>query len=833
MNLFRICSCVSTATAVFVALCALSRAANAQSCGQWVPGDGVPGVAYYSLPSGLTTAPQPIVIRERPQSTVWDPDGDGPASSLLIVCGRFVAAGQTKSLGGLIAWNGLEWVDPGVTRPPLGAKFVATFRGRLIAASQTRVAEWTGSSWNVLAELSDLRTYGSDRIGVQMLAVLDDTLYVGGGFRSHGGQPCTGLIAWNGQSWSSSAVDTTWVPLTMARSPDGSLVLGGFRYREGTSSIGFASELQSGAWVSMDAGLQGFVFSLTTHENALYAAWGPGAGSSYGDTGLWAFGTWVSLGLYSSQHNGLVSDPEGLLVVGSSYIPVNGPGPRPIAGVFRYRNAGWGVLGDSGLGVASHASRFGDQLLTIGSGTVQSRVVSAAVWEDGVWRPTADGVGHTVSCIAEWNGRAVAAGGSSVSVQSDSGWRLLAANLYGVHGLVAVGRQLFIAYNGENQPARLAVFDDQGGRFVPSPMPALARITDMVAFNNALVVATRTGQLMQWDGGAWEQMAPFPPSFEGLSGVNVLYLYNGELLVGCSNTDPTHTLIGWDGQTWRSMGERFPSGVYAVKGVCEFEGRLHADLEGWGGGLFRLEDEAWVRVVGNEFNTHSYAGQLVAYRNQLFRQGAEQLHGNRWIPLVVSTFGIESNTIEVVNDQLCIGRSRPAVLDDGAFVGYLCRWVSGGPTPTFTQSDTRSFSARGRGTATFVVGECSDDLVSATLIRDGTPFNTMSRTVIPQGRAQARAATVQIALAGPEGAGEYRIEAWSRCGTFLSEPFNLEIRCAADFDGDHAVTVVDLLNYLDAWYARTPDAEHGTSYTNNVTIQDLLNFITDYITGCP
>ncbi|HRJ50705.1 MAG TPA: hypothetical protein PKU91_09235, partial [Phycisphaerales bacterium] len=62
-----------------------AASANAQTpwCdGHWIPGEGIPG----------TKAPIHVAAE-------WDPDGDGPASSILVVGGEFTWAGDVTSIG--------------------------------------------------------------------------------------------------------------------------------------------------------------------------------------------------------------------------------------------------------------------------------------------------------------------------------------------------------------------------------------------------------------------------------------------------------------------------------------------------------------------------------------------------------------------------------------------------------------------------------------------------------------------------------------------------------------------------------------------------------------
>src|SRR5262245_13062686 len=84
-----------TLLACLVASLVTPMPASGQCPSDWLPGDGIPGVngVVYDM-------------------TRWDPDGDGPESSLLIVGGEFSLAGETFA-NNVAAWDGTTWRDLG------------------------------------------------------------------------------------------------------------------------------------------------------------------------------------------------------------------------------------------------------------------------------------------------------------------------------------------------------------------------------------------------------------------------------------------------------------------------------------------------------------------------------------------------------------------------------------------------------------------------------------------------------------------------------------------------------------------------------------------------
>lgn len=139
------------------------------------------GSAWQSLGTGFSAAARAL--------TVWDPDGTGPERSLLIAGGSFATAGGT-AVNQIAAWNGAEW-----------------------RALSTGVSS-TGASPSV----GGLLSWDHDES-----AATPDMLLARGVFDMAGGQPASGIAAWDSSAWGpvgtglagitfSLAYMTTWDP---------------------------------------------------------------------------------------------------------------------------------------------------------------------------------------------------------------------------------------------------------------------------------------------------------------------------------------------------------------------------------------------------------------------------------------------------------------------------------------------------------------------------------------------------------------------------------------------------------------------------------------------
>jgi hypothetical protein len=56
------------------------------------------------------------------------------------------------------------------------------------------------------------------------------------------------------------------------------------------------------------------------------------------------------------------------------------------------------------------------------------------------------------------------------------------------------------------------------------------------------------------------------------------------------------------------------------------------------------------------------------------------------------------------------------------------------------------------------------------------------------------------------------------------------VLCPADFNRDQHVTVQDIFDFLDAWFAGNPDADFNMDGATNV--QDIFDFLSAWFTGC-
>ena len=55
--------------------------------------------------------------------------------------------------------------------------------------------------------------------------------------------------------------------------------------------------------------------------------------------------------------------------------------------------------------------------------------------------------------------------------------------------------------------------------------------------------------------------------------------------------------------------------------------------------------------------------------------------------------------------------------------------------------------------------------------------------------------------------------------------------CRPDFNGDHAVNVSDIFDFLSAWFAGNPNADFNS--VGGISVQDIFDFLSAWFVGCP
>lgn len=273
-------------------VCALGwkGAAQAQCDPQWLPGDGLPGV------NGTVYA-----------TTVWDPDGPGPLTALVVVGGSFtlagdvsvtniatcdLATGQWAALG-----SGTSAAVRALTTMPNGDLVVGgnfTTAGGVVVNS---IARWDGVAWGALD--SGMSGGASGPYVYALSTLANGDLVAAGDFTSAGGVGATRIARWDGTSWSALDSGIGGTVLALSTLPTGDLVAGGSFTTAGGVAANFIARWDGITWSTLGSGTNATVRALTILPTGDLVAGGHftfAGGVAAGRIARWNGAAWSALG---------------------------------------------------------------------------------------------------------------------------------------------------------------------------------------------------------------------------------------------------------------------------------------------------------------------------------------------------------------------------------------------------------------------------------------------------------------------------------------------------------------------------------------------------------
>lgn len=567
---------------------AMVPAVSAQCANGWVSTGGLPGV------NGVVYA-----------STMFDPDGPGPAPAQLVVGGEFSAAGNVPAAN-IAAWDTATGVWS-----PLGAGIVGGVKsltilpnGDLVAGGTTRVSRWNGATWQPLGGVFVDSLYASPAINA--LAVLPNgDLVAAGWFSSAGGTPASHIARWDGTSWSALGSGLNAFVRALTTLANGDLVAGGLFTNAGGVPADRVARWNGATWSALGTGIGNSVYSLASLPNGdLLAGWNVNNGASPPTSFVWRWNgtSWSQLGttMLAGTMNALTVLANGdVLAAGDSVVGA-------IPGFCqRWNGSSWSPLGPGPLGVVHAVTQLPNaQVVVCGNFAYVAGVQASGVakWSGTAWQslgvPGMTGLGWALAALP--NGDLVA-GGNAVVRWNGTGWTQLGGvfGANGVHRVTAlaalpggdlVAGGYFLSAGGV--PANcIARWDGTAWLPMGSGMfgnvRALAVLPDgsLVAGGDFVLAGAASGaSIARWDGTAWSSFAG-GVSFGGASAGDVSALAvapNGDLFVAGSfdraGSVSANNIARWNGSTWSALG----SGAGGVVGSLAIppDGSLIA------GGLF-------------------------------------------------------------------------------------------------------------------------------------------------------------------------------------------------------------------------------------------------------
>ncbi|MGE3173839.1 MAG: hypothetical protein AB7O97_14540 [Planctomycetota bacterium] len=688
-----------------LAAVALFAATAASQCApQPLPGLGTPGVGLFDTAPGVVHA-----------TTLWDPDGAGPAGPVLVLGGDFSTLGTTPAAN-------IGTYDPSTgATAALGSGTNNTVRGLAVTAAGDLIAvgsfqqaggvaasfaaRWNGTAWSPLGA-------GLNGPGYSVLGLPGGDVVVGGQFTQAGGVATNLAARWNGSTWSAMGFPLAGGKVAaLATLANGDVVAGNdFVYRwNGTS------------WLQLGT-LSGVFSALQLLPNGDLAAAGLASGvlNSPGKIARWDGANWLPFGTDPNDDvRALAVLPNGDLVAGGEFTLINGVAANRIA---RFDGVQWQPLAGGATydltvgvlpGVFALRTLPGGDLAAGGAFRYAGGVPadSIARWNGTAWTPLAIGTNGTVLQIVELqNGDRLAVGdftsidgvaANRVARFDGVQWQPLGSGVDKLclaatelpNGDLVVGG-LFL--NAGGQPAsHIARWDGAAwhamGVGIDGDVFALATMPngDVVAgggFNNA--GGAPAGRIARWNGSAWSAMGTFGGAIAELLVARDGTLFAGGFFLSVDNAPAIH-VAHFDGTTWSPLGGgtdaivqamvQLPGGDVVAAGAAPL---LTNHLYRWDGSL-------WTSFAG-PLPSNSRVNGLAALPGGDLIVGGLGLPGStptnsvnlaRWNGVawseVAQTEAWVRDVAVLADGSIVIGGSFHLV--DGAAVAYHARLVSACP----------------------------------------------------------------------------------------------------------------------------------------------------------
>ncbi|MCU0862514.1 MAG: hypothetical protein MUC36_01860 [Planctomycetes bacterium] len=621
---------------------------------RWQPSTGYPGTDAQVL-----------------ASTMWDPDGSGPAPAVPVLAGEFAICGNTFA-------NGVAVQSPaGDAWLPLGTGITGSVRallplpdGELIAAGVftqaggspvANVAKWSGGQWLPLGA-------GVGGVVNSVARLPTGDLVVGGDFATAGGAPARNLARWDGFAWHPFGAGTDAPVMAMAVGLDGALYVGGpFWSVDGVPAAHIAS-WRNGVWTEIGGGVPAYGVSsmcimpggdLVIGHNNLVARWNglfwsdlhvpmgnavravrPGlAGEIWCGTGpafaqllRWQAGTWtgcvrVLLPLANPSIATVLPLPGGDVMAGGNFTARAPYGPQTPWGPVARIGALHRVLRWDGQAAHSLGAGFDSQVRGLAQG------LGADILACGSFEAAGDdelrGVARWAAGVWQWAG----ATPGVVFWPALEGAHSIAPVANG--GVVVAGR--FFASSGSGYTVHQAALITPSSTTRHIPSFASTVFTDLAG---RAVIRLDDGQLVVGADAGIYSVSP-QGIFAWISGQGCKDLCStesGDLLIA------RHDTVGFGiGSAWTQIGPSFSNG-------------------GYGSHLYCVRSTRHGPVVGGMFDA---VGTTAAH-------GIARWDGGAWRSLGSGVDGWVNTLVELPNGDLLVGGEFSTA--GGVPAANLARW---------------------------------------------------------------------------------------------------------------------------------------------------------------
>jgi hypothetical protein len=705
------------------AIAALSRHLAAQCDPQWLPGGWHLGF------DGPITA-----------STVWDPDGPGPAPPELVVAGTFTIAGDEPAAG-VASWDGLRWrpIGDGLAGTP---NALTVHDGQLIVGGDfttagpshaANIAQLNGATWESLGP--------GISSPVSALGSLDGNLVAAA---SDGYTAPSRVLRWTGEAWEQMGQDMqgpigavlmfenqptlagamgvmrlgggTWVRLGALQTADTAIIWNA-QLIAGTGGFITAHDVfrwDGAVWQPMYAGLIAPFQQTWVNVFGVYNGTLIGCGEVFATTGAglpaWNGSSWVGLAGASTQY---LPVPDQVATLTQYRDELLAGGAFGLAGTIaannlaRWNGQSWSACSDLPIVGPDELNYYGSALVSavapfaggfaVGGSfhldTDEGPALNVALWNGASWRPLGPGLSstwfqETVNALIEYQGDLVAGGDfaefppfvEGAARWDGQAWRPMGLNAV-VYALTDFNGDL-IAGLWESGVRRW-----NGASWDPLGSPPNDTVHAFAAYHGDLIAAGRftaaggagAANIARWNGSQWSALGnglPFP--------VAALTVFADRLVAAGPPASTPGYMSYWDGASWHpwpvapTIPLAFISAL-ASDATSLYLGGSFATLAGLPvNSIARWDGTAW-HTMGS--GLHGAAAALLSHAGQVIVAGAFTSAGGRASPNV-AIWGPPPPTCY----PNCDCSAAPPLLTINDFVCFLGRFAAGDPYANCDQS---------------------------------------------------------------------------------------------------------------------------------------------------
>ncbi len=496
----------------------------------------------------------------------------------LYIGGSFQIVGNVIA-NGIAKWDGVTWHSlgggVGGSEPVVwtlllvngdlyvGGEFTTVSDNQGTPITVNRIAKWDGVTWHSLGAGVNSDVY--DYPAVYALAMLNDDLYVGGGFSSAGGVAANHIAKWSGNSWSAlnAEVDDGVASFAVIGND---LYAGGWFTTAGAVEANYIAKWNGSSWSTLGEGLSDAVIALTASGTTLYAG---GYFQMAGETEVnyvaaWDGNDWASLGTGTDDVVQALAVSGDDLYVGGDFRAADGQEANRIA---KWDGTTWSPL-DTGANYSVYALALSESEVYAGGDFTSMGGNAAnhlARWNGAAWSSLNLGVNHPVNALAVL--------GDQVFIGD-----VFSENAASRHANTNVAQRIigWDTGNWQKLGSGLAYEVDYPSVY------ALAVAGDSLYVGGEFSMAggAPAANIAKWNGTSWSALGT------GLNGRVYSLLADGdELYAGGdfwkAGELEVNYIARWDGHSWNALGTGMDD---RVRAMVTLGGNLYAGGEFWTAG---------------------------------------------------------------------------------------------------------------------------------------------------------------------------------------------------------------------------------------------------------